>query len=421
MNIVKYNEAQPLIAATQSKRTAVEQDIQQKTQAIMQDIRAKGWDGVVACSMEFDGTAPYEISQETLREAYDSIDIDLRRALERSRDQIFDYQKRIVLQDSEWDSPVGGRVGQLVRPLRRVGIYVPGGTAAYPSSVLMNAVPAKAAGVSEIIMVTPPTAHLKPSVLAAAYIAGVDRVFAVGGIQAVAALAYGYGIVPKVDKIVGPGNAYVAAAKSMVYGQVDIDHVAGPSEILVIADKTADPKFVAADFLSQAEHDALAQSILLTNSQQLIDAVRDELQKQLDESPRKEIAAQSIEGFGVMVVCDDLQQCAELSNVFAPEHLEIITENPRELLPLIKHAGAVFLGAYSPEPLGDYMAGPSHVLPTSGSARFFSPLSADSFLRRMSLIEFSRENLLALKDDIINIAEEEGLDAHANSVKYRFK
>jgi histidinol dehydrogenase len=320
----------------------------------------------------------------------------------------------------EWTSPDGGTVGRVVRGLTRVGVYVPGGTAAYPSSVLMNAVPAKVAGVEEIVMVTPPTENLNDAVLAAAKIAGVDRVIAVGGAQAVAALTYGAGFIPRVDKLVGPGNAFVASAKRLAYGQLDIDMVAGPSEVLVIADETADPKYIAADLLSQAEHDKMASAVLLTPSQTLAEAVKQEIVRQTGYLGRSEIIECSLRDFGCAIVCDSLEQAAELANEIAPEHLEIVTAEPRALLPQIKNAGAVFLGAYSPEPLGDYMAGPDHVLPTSGTARFFSPLSVDSFLKTMSVIEYDRPSLEKVHGQVIALAQAEHLTAHANSIQVRF-
>ena len=309
----------------------------------------------------------------------------------------------------------------MVRGLGRVGIYVPGGTAAYPSSVLMCAVPAKVAGVGEIIMVTPPTENLNDAVLAAAKIAGVDRCIAVGGAQAVAALAYGAGFIPQVDKLVGPGNAYVASAKRMAYGALDIDMIAGPSEVLVIADGSADPKFVAADLLSQAEHDRLASAVLLTTSRTLAEAVDAELVRQTGYLSRSEIMEASLRDFSFAIVCQSLSQAAELANEIAPEHLEIVTEDPRALLPDIHNAGAVFLGAWSPEPLGDYLAGPNHVLPTSGTARFFSPLSVDSFLKSMSVIQYDRASLEQVRGHVVDLAESEHLTAHANSIRVRFE
>jgi len=285
----------------------------------------------------------------------------------------------------------------------------------------MNAIPAKVAGVEEIGMVTPPTENLNDAVLAAAKIAGVDRVIAVGGAQAVAALTYGAGFIPRVDKLVGPGNAFVAAAKRMAYGALDIDMVAGPSEVLVIADDSADPKFVAADLLSQAEHDRMASAVLLTDSEALAKEVDAEIVRQTGYLERSEIMEISLRDFGCAIVCGDLNECVALGNEIAPEHLEVVTRDPRALLPDIKNAGAVFLGGWSPEPLGDYLAGPDHVLPTSGTARFFSPLSVDSFLKTMSVIEFDRTSLAPIKDKIVTLAESEKLTAHANSIKVRFE
>ena len=318
-------------------------------------------------------------------------------------------------------SPDGGKVGRVVRGLTRVGLYVPGGTAAYPSSVLMNAVPAKVAGVEELIMVTPPTENLNDAVLAAAKIAGVDRVIAVGGAQAIAALTFGAGFIPKVDKLVGPGNAFVATAKRLAYGKVDIDMVAGPSEVLVIADETANPAYVAADLLSQAEHDRLASAVLLTTSMELARAVDAEIVRQAGYLSRSDIMEASLRDFGCAIVCDSLEQAISLANEIAPEHLEIVTEDPRAVLPEIRNAGAVFLGEWSPEPLGDYLAGPNHVLPTSGTARFFSPLSVDSFLKTMSIVAYSRDTLAPIREQVVAMAEAERLTAHANSIRVRFE
>ena len=356
-------------------------DIELAVKAIMENVRAEGMPAVERYSLQFDHRAPYELSKDRLDEAYAVCPKELTAALEHAARNIRDYNEKLLVRSMEWKSPDGGKVGRIVRGLSRVGIYVPGGTAAYPSSVLMNAVPAKTAGVEEIVMLTPPTENLSDAVLAAAKIAGVDRVIAVGGAQAVAAVTYGAGFIPKVDKLVGPGNAYVAAAKRLAYGTLDIDMVAGPSEVLVIADETADPKFIAADLLSQAEHDKLASAVLLTDSMGLAQEVDGEIIRQSGYLSRSEIMETSLRDFGCAIVCGGLEQCVELANEIAPEHLEIVTKMPRELLPRVKNAGAVFLGAYTPEPLGDYLAGPDHVLPTSGTARFFSPLSVDSFLK----------------------------------------
>ena len=410
-----------VLQAMRARAAQAGAEINRAAAAILEDVRENGYPAVAACSRKFDGAEPYEIAPERLEAACAACPPQLLAALERAAANIRDYNEKLLLKSQEWRSPDGGVVGRIVRGLSRVGIYVPGGTAAYPSSVLMNAVPAKVAGVGEIIMVTPPTENLNDAVLAAAKIAGVDRVIAVGGAQAVAALTYGAGFIPRVDKLVGPGNAYVAAAKRMAYGQLDIDMVAGPSEVLVIADEKADPRLAAADLLSQAEHDKLASAVLLTTSRALAEAVDREIIRQTGYLTRSEIMEASLRDFGCAIVCDTLEDCAALANEIAPEHLEIMTEEPRALLPRIKNAGAVFLGAWSPEPLGDYLAGPDHVLPTSGTARFFSPLSVDSFLKTMSIIQYDRDNLAPIRNDIVRLAEAEHLTAHANSIRVRFE
>ena len=410
-----------VLQAMRARAAQAGAEINRAAAAILEDVRENGYPAVAACSRKFDGAEPYEIAPERLEAACAACPPELLSALERAAANIRDYNEKLLLKSQEWRSPDGGVVGRIVRGLSRVGIYVPGGTAAYPSSVLMNAVPAKVAGVGEIIMVTPPTENLNDAVLAAAKIAGVDRVIAVGGAQAVAALTYGAGFIPRVDKLVGPGNAYVAAAKRMAYGQLDIDMVAGPSEVLVIADEKADPRLAAADLLSQAEHDKLASAVLLTTSRALAEAVDREIIRQTGYLTRSEIMEASLRDFGCAIVCDTLEDCAALANEIAPEHLEIMTEEPRALLPRIKNAGAVFLGAWSPEPLGDYLAGPDHVLPTSGTARFFSPLSVDSFLKTMSIIQYDRDNLAPIRNDIVRLAESEHLTAHANSIRVRFE
>lgn len=410
-----------LIADLRSRSAAVGEEITRSAAAIMEDVRRRGYEAVEEYSLKFDKAAPREFAKEELDAAYAACDARLIRAMEHAAANIRDYNEHLLAKTVEWTSPDGGRVGRVVRGLTRVGIYVPGGTAAYPSSVLMNAVPAKVAGVEEIIMVTPPTANLNNAVLAAAKIAGVDRVIGLGGVQAVAALTYGAGFIPKVDKLVGPGNAFVAAAKRMAYGTLDIDMVAGPSEVLVIADETAEAKYVAADLLSQAEHDRLASAILLTTSMELARQVDSEIVRQTGYLSRSEIMEESLKNFGAVIVCPSLERCVELANEVAPEHLEVCTADPRALLPQIKNAGAVFLGAWAPEPLGDYLAGPDHVLPTSGTACFFSPLSVDSFLKTMSVLEFDRASLEPIHDEVIAFAEAEHLTAHANSIRVRFE
>ena len=412
---------QARIAAMRARAAEVGADIEEAVSAVMGAVKEKGLSAVEAYSLKFDGKIPYENPREELEAAYDRCPDELIAAMERAAANIRDYNEKLLVQSMEWTSPDGGTVGRVVRGLTRVGLYVPGGTAAYPSSVLMNAVPAKVAGVEELIMVTPPTENLNDAVLAAAKIAGVDRVIAVGGAQAIAALTFGAGFIPKVDKLVGPGNAFVATAKRLAYGKVDIDMVAGPSEVLVIADETANPVYVAADLLSQAEHDRLASAVLLTTSMELAQAVDAEIIRQTGYLSRSDIMEASLWDFGCAIVCDSLEQAISLANEIAPEHLEIVTEDPRAVLPEIRNAGAVFLGEWSPEPLGDYLAGPNHVLPTSGTARFFSPLSVDSFLKTMSIVAYSRDTLAPIREQVVAMAEAEHLTAHANSIRVRFE
>lgn len=423
LNIVVADGAaeKGVIQAMRERAKSANQAIEVAVRAIMENVKVEGLPAVERYTREFDHKMPYEISPEILQEAYDRCPRELIAALEHAAANIRAYNEKLLPKSETWLSPDGGKVGRIVRGLTRVGVYVPGGTAAYPSSVLMNAVPAKVAGVEEIVMVTPPTDNLNDAVLAAAKIAGVDRVIAVGGAQAVAALTYGAGYIPKVDKLVGPGNAYVAAAKRLAYGQLDIDMVAGPSEVLVIADETANAKFVAADLLSQAEHDKLASAILLTTSKALAEAVDAEMVRQTGYLERSEIMECSIRDFGCAIVCRSLDEAVTLANEIAPEHLEVVAADPEALLPQIKNAGAVFLGSWSPEPLGDYLAGPDHVLPTSGTARFFSPLSVTSFIKTMSVIEYDKTTLEPVKDEIIALARSEKLTAHANSIQVRFE
>ncbi len=396
-------------------------DIEENVRKIMEDVRRRGYGAVMEYAERFDKKEPYIVSGEALEKAYASCDKKLIQALELAAENIRTYHEQMLVKSWEWERSKGETLGQTVRGLAKVGIYVPGGTAAYPSSVLMNAVPAKVAGVGELIMATPPTENMSSGVLAAAKIAGVDTVIAVGGAQAVAALAYGAGFIPRVDKIVGPGNAYVAAAKKLAYGAVDIDMVAGPSEVLVIADNTANPTYVAADLLSQAEHDRLASAVLLTDSMAQAQAVSCEMERMAKTLPRREIIEESVKNYGCAVVFEELSDACKMADAVAPEHLEVVTENPREWLPRLHNAGAIFLGQYSPEPLGDYMAGPCHVLPTSGTARFFSPLSTDTFLKKTSIIEYARDKLEGYADDIISLAKAEHLDAHAGSIMVRLE
>jgi histidinol dehydrogenase len=382
---------------------------------------------VFAYTAKFDGAEltadTIEVTDAEIEEAYAQVDDTLLTVIRKAKDNIESYHAK-QRQNSWFDSkPDGTILGQKITPLHRVGVYVPGGTAAYPSSVLMNVIPAKIAEVGEIVMVTPPGRTGKPdkNILAAARIAGVDRVFLIGGAQAVAALTYGTETVPKVDKVVGPGNIFVATAKKLLYGAIDIDMIAGPSEILVIADKTAKPEFLAADLMSQAEHDRMASAILITPEEDLAKATAAEIERQMQTLSRKDIIKESIENFGAIIVCENMAEAVDFANELAPEHLEVCCENPLEYIGKLDNAGSVFLGNYSPEPLGDYFAGPNHVLPTSGTARFFSPLSVDDFIKKSSFIYYTEAELLKAADDIIRIAETEELTAHANSIAVRKK
>lgn len=399
-------------------------DVAAAVSGIIEDVRQNGDAAVKAYTEKFDGKAPEktEVSKEEVDKLIKKCDPAFLSAVDRACENIRDFHQRQVQQSWMTAKPDGVMMGQRVRGLRRVGIYVPGGTAAYPSSVLMNAIPAKIAGVEEVIMVTPPQKDGKPNpdIMAAAKAAGVDRVFMMGGAQAVAALAYGTQTVPKVDKIVGPGNIFVATAKKLLYGTVDIDMIAGPSEILIVADRTANPAFIAADLMSQAEHDVLASSVLLTDCGQLALDVKAELEKQVQRLSRKEIIEKSLADYGAIIVCKSLDDAVAFANDLAPEHLEVCTENPMEYIGRLDNAGSIFLGNYSPEPLGDYYAGPNHVLPTSGTARFFSPLSVDSFIKKSSFIYYTESALKRAADDIVTLADTEGLTAHANSIKVRF-
>lgn len=391
---------------------------------IIENVKANGDSAVKAYTEKFDGKLPqyYEVPREVINDALTEADSAFTDALLNAVENITDFHTRQKSQSFVNAKENGVILGQRVRGLERVGLYVPGGTAAYPSSVLMNAIPAKIAGVKEIIMVTPPLKDGTPNkdILVAAAVCGVDRIFMSGGAQAIAALAYGTEEIPKVDKIVGPGNIFVATAKKLLYGTVDIDMIAGPSEILVMADETADPKFVAADLMSQAEHDKLASSILVTTSEELADKTLAEIERQMLYLSRKEIIASSLENYGAILICKTKDEACALANRFAPEHLEVLFDNPMEYIGKLDNAGSIFLGKYASEPLGDYYAGPNHVLPTSGTARFFSPLGVNSFEKRTSFTYYTEQALREAKDDIVLIAEKEGLTAHANAIKVRF-
>ena len=392
---------------------------------IIENVRKNGDEAVKNYTLKFDGNLPkyYEVPRDVINDALSEADEELVSALLNAIENISDFHNRQKTESFIAPKNNGVILGQRVRGLAKVGLYVPGGTAAYPSSVLMNAIPAKIAGVEEIIMVTPPLKDgtQNKDILFSAALCGVYRVFMSGGAQAIDALAYGTEEIPKVDKIVGPGNIFVATAKKLLYGTVDIDMIAGPSEILVLADETADPKYVAADLMSQAEHDKLASAILVTTSEEIADRVNEEIVRQMSYLSRKEIIEKSLTDFGAAIICGDKATAVELANSIAPEHLEVLFENPLEYIGKLDNAGSVFLGQYASEPLGDYYAGPNHVLPTSGTARFFSPLGVQSFTKRSSFIYYTREALEEAKDDIVLIAEREGLTAHANAIKVRFE
>ncbi|BAK48246.1 MAG: histidinol dehydrogenase [Lachnospiraceae bacterium] len=395
--------------------------------AIIRSVRERGDAAVFDYTRQFDGAVltpeTVEITEAEYEEAYASADPDFIRVIRRAKENIRAYHEK-QKQYSWFDSTEKGTLlGQKVTPIRRAGVYVPGGKAAYPSSVLMNIIPAKVAGVDEIIMCTPcnKEGKVNPGTLIAAKEAGIDRAFKVGGAQAIAAMAFGTASIPKTDKIVGPGNIYVALAKKAVFGYVSIDSIAGPSEILVIADETANAHYVAADLLSQAEHDEMASAILITTSPALAEQVNREIDGYLKVLSRRDIIEKSLENYGYILIAEDLQTAVDTANAIASEHLEIVTKDPYQVMTKIRNAGAIFLGEYSSEPLGDYFAGPNHVLPTNGTAKFFSPLSVDDFIKKSSIISYSREALEEIHEDIIRFAESEHLTAHANSIRVRFE
>ena len=394
---------------------------------IIDNVRANGDAAIFDYTKRFDGAdinaSNIRVTKEEIEEAYTLVDPELIDVIRKALVNIREYHEK-QRQYSWFDSkPNGTMLGQKVTPLATTGVYVPGGKAVYPSSVLMNVIPAKVAGVEKIVMVTPPgkDGKVNPNTLVAANEAGADEIYKAGGAQAIAALAFGTESIPKVDKIVGPGNIYVALAKKAVYGYVSIDSIAGPSEILVLADETANPSYVAADLLSQAEHDELASAILVTTSKELAEKVSVEVDRLIAKLSRKEIMSKSIENYGYLLVAETMQDAVDAANDIASEHLEIMTKNPFEVMTKIKNAGAIFIGEYSSEPLGDYFAGPNHILPTNGTAKFFGPLSVDDFVKKSSIIYYSREALEPIHKDIIKFAESEQLTAHANSIRVRFE
>jgi histidinol dehydrogenase len=412
------------IEALREEAKIVEKEAAAAVEAIVLDVKARKDEALREYTEKFDKIAleTFRVPNEVIENALSLVEVEFLQALEGAKENIVSYhekQKRQGFIEAENEGIIRG---QIIRPLETVGVYVPGGTAAYPSSVLMNALPAKIAGVKRIVMVTPPGKDgVNPYILAAASVAGVDEIYSIGGAQAVAALAYGTETIPRVDKIVGPGNMYVALAKRAVFGDVNIDMIAGPSDILVIADETGNAKYIAADLLSQAEHDVNSAAILVTPDEALAKEVKREVERQVEELPRKEIAKASIERNGAIIVVNTLAEAFEAANAIAPEHMELHVKEPMMALANVKNAGSIFLGPYAPEPLGDYFAGPNHVLPTSGTARFFSPLSVDDFIKKSSFLSYTREALYAVKDQIVALAEKEGLQAHAKSIQIRFE
>lgn len=417
----------PAVQALLAKEYGNEEAIEARVRQVLADVRGEGDAAVFRYTRRFDGAVVtadnFRVTKGEIDEAYSVVEPDFLAALRAAKENIEQFHRRQVRNSWMEADAKGNIVGQLLRPLARVGIYVPGGTAAYPSSVLMNAVPARVAGVREVVMVTPPgrDGSINLHALVAAAEAGVDEIFKAGGAQAVAALAYGTQSVRRVDKVTGPGNIYVTMAKKLVYGVVDIDMLAGPSEVLVVADESAEPVYVAADLLSQAEHDVMASAILITPSRSLAERVRDEVARQLALLPRREIAAQALESYGAIVVTGDLEEALAMANRIAPEHLELVVADPWQWLGRVENAGAIFLGPHTPEPVGDYFAGPNHVLPTGGTARFYSPLGVDTFMKRSSVLAYSAEGMKSAGQDIITLAAVEGLDGHANAVRVRLE
>lgn len=426
INVTKENK-QSYIKILKDRSQSVKKEVLVAVDEIIKDVRENGDKAVNKYTNQFDcryiNSQNIRVTEEEIKKAYALVDKNFIKAIEKAKENIFFYHEKQKRNSWIVTKEDGVILGQQIRPLDSVGIYVPGGTAAYPSSVMMNTIPAKVAGVKKIVMVTPPLkdGSINPNILVAAKVAGVDEIYKVGGAQGVAALAFGTESIGKVDKIVGPGNIYVAMAKRSVYGYVDIDMIAGPSEILVIADEDNDPKFIAADLMSQAEHDELASSTLVTTSNDLAIKVKEELQKQIRKLSRKSIIEKSLKNYGAILVVENLKEAIDMANVVAPEHLEVLVKEPFSMLGEIKNAGSIFLGKFAPEPLGDYMAGPNHVLPTNGSAKFFSPLSVDDYIKKSSYLYYSENALKKVKDDIVTIAKTEGLTAHANSIEVRFK
>lgn len=426
MKTYTYKEAKQRLDEILQRTEDPGEGVRDQVLAIIDRVRREGDDALKAYTKDFDGVEldDLRVSREEIKEAVNSIDPFLLSAIEDAAENIRNFHEHQIEETFSYIARPGVVLGQKISPIERAGIYVPGGKAAYPSTVLMNAIPAKVAGVGHIIMVTPPgkDGKIAPNILAAASVAGVDEIYKVGGAQAIAALAYGTESVPSVDKITGPGNIFVATAKKEVFGKVAIDMIAGPSEVCVVADESANPEWIAADLLAQAEHDEMAMPILITTDAELAKQVEAEVDRQISEDiSRKAIARKSVDDFGRIFIAGDVAQCIDLANRIAPEHLELAVENPKSHLDQVRNAGAIFMGEYTPEPAGDYFAGPNHTLPTSGTARFSSPLGVYDFLKRSSILSYDEDALLKEADEIIAFAKSEGLDAHAKSVERRKK
>lgn len=411
-----------------TRKEDISKQVNDSVMAIIDDVKENGDKALMKYARQFDGfkidnPKDFIVTKQEILDGVSIVGKDFIRILERTKQQLIDFHKNQV--DKSWSlyKENGVMMGQLVRGLENVALYVPGGTATYPSTVMMNAIPAKLAGVKNLVIITPvkEDGKVNPTILAAAYVCGIEKIYKIGGAQGVAAVAIGTNTIPKVDKIVGPGNIYVATAKKCCYGMVDIDMIAGPSEILIVADEKANPKYIAADLMSQAEHDRLASAILVTTCADLIDDVNAELERQMSYLSRTDIIRESLENYGGVIVVDDLKEAFDVSNYLAPEHLEVLVENPINTLPLIKNAGSIFLGEYTPEPLGDYMSGTNHVLPTGGTAKFYSALGVYDFVKYSSYSYYPKDVLSTFKDDVVQFAKLEGLDAHANSVAVRFE
>lgn len=411
-----------------TRKTEISEEVNKAVSEIINNVRENGDDALKEYCTKFDGfhvsrKDDFIVSKQEIMDAITNVGPEFMKILERTKDQITEYHKNQIEKSWTMYKDNGVIMGQLVRPIATVALYVPGGTATYPSTVMMNAVPAKLAGVEDLYIITPVKKDGKVSdvILAAAYVAGITKIYKCGGAQGVAAAAYGTDTITKADKIVGPGNIFVATAKKLCYGVVDIDMIAGPSEILIVADENANPKYIAADLMSQAEHDKLASAILITTSKELVKNVDKELVRQVEDLPRKDIIKSSLDNYGGAVIVDSIKEGINLSNKIAPEHLEVLVDNPLEQLPNIKNAGSIFLGEYTPEPLGDYMSGTNHVLPTGGTAKFYSALGVYDFIKHSAFSYYPQAVLGTFKDDIMKFAHLEGLDAHANSIKVRFE